>query len=162
MTNIHVDVLIKENRWSDTLLNGEEQAKDIIENTLKIINLQADEIEISCVLDNDAGIQVLNKTYRGKDAPTNVLSFCQTEQQDLNRQSPYLCLGDIILSYETLEKEAHEQNKSFTDHFTHILVHGCLHLIHYDHETDAEAEEMEALEVKILEQMNVKNPYETF
>ena len=69
-------------------------------------------------------------------------------------------LGDIIIALETIQREANEQNKSFDNHFTHMLVHGCLHLMGFDHITDDEAEEMETLEVQILKQLNIKNPYE--
>lgn len=108
-------------------------------------------VEVSIVLTDDAHIQALNRDYRGKDKPTNVLSFPQDE--------PSL-LGDVIIAYETIAREAEEQNKSFSDHFTHMLVHGTLHLLGYDHEAEAEAEEMEALEVAILSDIGVKNPYE--
>lgn len=107
-------------------------------------------LEISIVLTNDEEIQTLNREYRGQDKPTNVLSF----PQDV----PIL-LGDIVVAYETLARETNEQNKSFKDHFTHMLVHGCLHLLGYDHIQEAEAENMETLEITILSSLGIKNPY---
>lgn len=100
---------------------------------------------------NDAEIQVLNKDYRGKDKPTNVLSFW-TEDDDIY-------LGDIAISTETILRECEEQEKTPHDHMIHMLVHGFLHLLGYDHEDDGEAEEMEALEVDILKDLGIKNPY---
>lgn len=106
--------------------------------------------EASVVLANDDFIQTLNRDYRGKDKPTNVLSF----PQDLP------LLGDLIFAHETLKRECVEQEKSFDDHFLHLVIHGTLHLLGYDHIDDDEAEEMEALEIKLLDGLGVKNPYE--
>lgn len=108
--------------------------------------------ELSIVLADDAFIQQLNKQYRSKDKPTNVLSFPQ-DHPDM--------LGDIILAHETIATEANDQNKSFENHVTHLIVHGVLHLLGLDHEDDKEADEMEALEIKILLHLGIKNPYET-
>ena len=110
------------------------------------------DIEISIVLSDDAHIQELNRDYRGKDKPTNVLSFPQDEPT---------MLGDVILAYETLAREAMEQDKAFADHVAHMLVHGALHLQGYDHEDANEAEAMEAEEIRILAALGVKNPYAT-
>ena len=117
----------------------------------KAVKACISEGEISIVLADNNFIQNLNHVYRGKDKPTNVLSFPQDE--------PGL-LGDVILAYETIEKEANEQEKSFEDHLTHLIVHGTLHLLGHDHEDDKEAKEMEALEIEILEKLGIKNPYE--
>ncbi len=112
--------------------------------------------EISIVLADNAFIRNLNKTYRGKDKPTNVLSF----PQDPGSGDREANLGDVILAYETVKEEADSQGKGFEDHVTHLLVHGILHLLAYDHEDDAEAEEMESLEIRVLESLGIKNPYE--
>ena len=104
---------------------------------------------MTVVLANDAFIRELNKTYRGKNKPTNILSF-EGEGEHL---------GDLILAFETIEREAKEQNKSFKDHVRHLLVHGTLHLLRHDHERAKDAERMEALEIKILESLGVANPY---
>jgi probable rRNA maturation factor len=108
--------------------------------------------EVSLVLADDAFVQALNRKHRGKDAPTNILSFPQDE--------PFL-LGDLVLAYETVQRESEAQNKVFQDHFIHLLVHGTLHLLGYDHIKEKDAEEMEALEVSILKDMRIKNPYES-
>ncbi len=116
--------------------------------------------EISIVLANDDFVQELNATYRNKNKPTNVLSFPQTEIDEFEYLEFIDSLGDIILSYETLNKESNEQNKTFIDHMRHLLVHGVLHLLHFDHESEEDATKMESLEIKILNKIGVKNPYE--
>lgn len=112
-------------------------------------------LETSVLLTNDAAQQEINSKWRGKNASTNVLSFPQYEAF-----SPLLGLiGDISLAIETLEREAQELDKTFEDHFTHLMVHGTLHLVGYDHETEDEALVMEGLETQILAQLGVENPY---
>ena len=102
-------------------------------------------------------IQALNKEYRGKDKATNILSF-PSEQYDF---LDYDCLGDLVICAEVVEEEAISQNKPINNHWMHLVVHGMLHLQGFDHINDAEANEMEALEIKILETMNIPNPYNT-
>ncbi|MCG5243987.1 rRNA maturation RNase YbeY [Azospirillum doebereinerae] len=118
--------------------------------------------ELSVVLADDALVQQLNRDYRGKDKPTNVLSFALTEAEEPEPEEgvPVL-LGDVILAFETVRREAAEQNKSPDDHLTHLVVHGVLHLLGYDHETDDEAEEMEALETRLLASFGIADPYAT-
>ncbi|WP_331283757.1 rRNA maturation RNase YbeY [Kiloniella laminariae] len=118
--------------------------------------------ELSVVLSDDASVQVLNRNYRGKDKATNVLSFAALDDPDeeaLALQRGVLSLGDIVLSRETLIREASDQSKRLEDHFTHLLVHGVLHLLGYDHLSEDEAIEMEGLEVDILSRLGVADPY---
>ena len=112
--------------------------------------------EVSIVLTDDSAIRELNRNWRKIDKATNVLSFPAANLKKLS-QSPLL--GDIILSYETLEREAAADEKSLSDHYSHLMIHGFLHLLGFDHETAAEAEEMEALEIKILAALSIANPY---
>ncbi|NMM37167.1 MAG: rRNA maturation RNase YbeY [Glaciimonas sp.] len=98
--------------------------------------------------------RTLNRDYRGKDAPTNVLTFAYTEDQDAE-----VTQADIILCTDVLEREAAEQGKSVTAHTAHLIVHGVLHAQGYDHENEAEAQEMEAIETEILAALGVPNPY---
>lgn len=118
-------------------------------------------LEISVVLGNDDLVQVLNREYRDKDQPTNVLTFASLDSEDFDADMMIdpLNLGDVILSYQTIEREAKEQGKFFLDHLRHLTVHGVLHLLGYDHQTDDEANDMETLEIRILEQLDVQNPY---
>jgi probable rRNA maturation factor len=111
--------------------------------------------ELSILLTNDEEQHALNREWRGKDSSTNVLSFPQIEPF-----GPVVgILGDITLARETLEREAAEQGVSFTYHFTHLVVHGFLHILGYDHLTDAEALQMESLETQILGSLGVGDPY---
>lgn len=119
--------------------------------------------EISLMLTNDDHMQELNQTYRHKNKPTNVLSFPSFQRGELatvSRVHEPVVLGDIVLSLETVLQESQDQKKLFLHHFTHLLVHGTLHLMGYDHEDEKDAEEMEALEIVILHNFGMTNPYQ--
>ncbi|MCU0832112.1 MAG: rRNA maturation RNase YbeY [Rhizobiaceae bacterium] len=111
---------------------------------------------VSLLLTNDAAVRDLNREWRGQDKPTNVLSF---PGSDMPGPDGVVFLGDIALARETIAREAAGDGKTFTDHLTHLMVHGLLHLAGYDHEDDAEAEEMEALETRILARLAIADPY---
>jgi probable rRNA maturation factor len=113
--------------------------------------------EIAIVLSDDAAIRALNRDWRGKDAATDVLSFPAGEPRG-KRGIPRL-LGDIVIAYETTEREARAEHKSFMDHLVHLAVHGFLHLAGYDHAADDQAAAMERLEVAILARLGVPDPY---
>lgn len=108
--------------------------------------------ELSLAFVDDAAIAGLNKGFRGKDGPTNVLSFPTDDNLHM--------LGDIVMAYETVLREATESAKPVAHHITHLLVHGFLHLHGYDHMTEAEAQVMETLETAVLSQLGIDNPYE--
>lgn len=110
-----------------------------------------DACEVSILLTDDAAIQILNRDYRGKDKPTNVLSFSQDDD---------VLLGDVAMAYETLAREAVEQEKTFEQHFTHLLVHSVLHLLGYDHEEKHDQKDMEQQEIDILHGLKIPNPYD--
>ena len=112
--------------------------------------------EVSIVLTDDASIAKLNRDWRGIDKPTNVLSFPAAKP---SVQGPPPLLGDVIVAYETLAREAAEEGKPFLHHLAHLVVHGYLHLLGYDHQTDSEAGAMEGLESKIMLLMNMPDPY---
>ena len=158
-----IDINMQCDRWHDEKLDE----ADLIENTVRAtllaaqetVSLSDKETELSVVLCDDLYIQSLNKQYRNKDKVTNVLSFPQTEFPLKEDAGDFVILGDVILAYETIKKEAEEQNKTFTDHVRHLVTHGTLHLLGYDHEEPQEAEIMENLEIKILSQFGVENPY---
>ena len=116
-------------------------------------------VEVTIVLTDDADIRALNKTHRGIDKATNVLSFPAYAPDEPQPPGVAAPLGDIVLAYETIAREAEAQGKAFTDHLTHLIIHGTLHLLGHDHEEDDEAEAMEALEVRILDGLGIKNPY---
>jgi len=107
--------------------------------------------QVSLALADDDAVRILNRDYRGKDKPTNVLSFESGEQ-------PFL--GDIVLALETVLSEAEEQGKAPADHLTHLVVHGVLHLLGHDHENARAAKRMERMEVEVLAGLGVSDPYE--
>lgn len=121
-------------------------------------------IELGVRLSDDASVRVLNRDYRNKDKPTNVLSFAALESVDdadafMMAPDMPLMLGDIVIARETCAREAVEQNKSLKNHLVHLAVHGTLHLVGYDHMVDDEAEEMESLERQILAGLGIEDPY---
>ena len=128
-----------------------------IEAAAKHTAASADAAEVAIVLTDDSGIRTLNRDWRGLDKPTNVLSF-PAAQTPSRGEEPRM-LGDIAIAYETTQREAEDENKPFSHHLSHLAVHGFLHLVGYDHETDADAERMESLERKILAGLGVPDPY---
>lgn len=160
---ITIDITSLAGGWD----NAELALDDIINNAVPAALVRAElpapiagrEIEISVVLTDDAGVQVLNREYRGKDKPTNVLSFAALDADDPLPPEGPVHIGDIILAYETLVREAADMEKPLGDHFTHLLIHGTLHLLGYDHENDADANIMESLEISILSDFGIENPY---
>lgn len=115
--------------------------------------------EISFVLTDDKRMRALNRAYRGKDKPTNVLSFAALDGDQPKAGMPWL-LGDVVLASGVIARESKTQAKSLEHHLTHLAVHGVLHLLGYDHERDRDAETMEALEIAALAAMGIANPYE--
>jgi len=113
------------------------------------------EFELTIRLVNNEESQQLNSQYRGKNKPTNVLSFPfeVPDGVELN------LLGDLIICIEVMKQEAEEQNKALFDHWAHLVVHGCLHLVGFDHISDSEALEMESIEITILAKLGINNPY---
>lgn len=136
------------------------QLKKIIETTLRHVGYKEDcEIGVACV--DLAESQQLNLQYREKDKPTNVLSFPSDIPEEVLPMLDALPLGDLVICIPVVLQEALEQKKTAQNHFAHLLVHGVLHLLGYDHETSNEdAEEMEGIEVEILAKLNIENPYQ--
>ena len=120
-------------------------------------------VELSVRLAGDEEVRALNAQWRGKDKPTNVLSFPLADPQalgDAAADGPEILLGDIVLARETCAAEAHDKGVAFEDHAAHLLVHGTLHLLGYDHQDDSAASDMEAREARALHQLGIANPYE--
>lgn len=122
--------------------------------------------EINILLTDDETIQKLNKSYRNIDKPTNVLSFPSLEREEISdfikgdkSQTPII-LGDVALAFQTIQAESLKQKKSFDHHLVHLVVHGILHLLGFDHEKDDDAEVMESLEIEILSSFMIPNPYQ--
>jgi len=140
-----------ENRWKDLdIENIERRIGSLIEKNLNII----EDKQVSIVFTNDDLVHKLNKQYRNKDKSTNILSFAFNDDG-----TDGFMLGELFLAYDVIANEAEEQGKEFINHLTHILLHGFLHLLGFDHIENEEAEEMESLEKDILSQMGIDNPY---
>lgn len=115
--------------------------------------------EIALLFTDDAAIAELNAAWRGKNSPTNVLSFPAPSDMPLP-EDEIRPLGDIVLAFGVSAREAEDQGKTLQDHAAHLIVHGTLHLLGYDHETDSEADAMERLETGILNGLGIRDPYE--
>lgn len=146
-------MVVIQNSINDVLIN-EQNLVDALQQVMTDLDKGESELLIRIV--DKIEIQNLNKTYRHKDKTTNVLSF----PSDLPVEIDEAILGDVVICSEVVAKEAKEQNKTFNDHLLHIAIHGTLHLIGYDHVKESEAVEMENLEIKILEKMQIADPYQ--
>ncbi|MFG1347592.1 rRNA maturation RNase YbeY [Xanthobacter autotrophicus DSM 431] len=154
---VAVDVLVEADGWS-ALPEAEAIAIRAVEAALTACGEDVPlPCEVSVTLTDDARIRVLNRDWRDKDKPTNVLSFPQPDlPEGVDAPQP---LGDIIVALETLEAEASDEGKTPGNHLAHLVVHGTLHLMGYDHIEDDEAEEMEALERQVLAGLGIDDPY---
>ena len=164
-----VDTLIEDHRW--TALGLDELAEAAARAALRGAGLAEDGFEISLLGCDDRRIAELNADFRGKPQPTNVLSWPSDERgAEKDGGPPHRPrpgpegmpeeLGDIAIAFDTCEREAAEQGKALKDHVTHLLVHGTLHLLGYDHVRDGDAALMERLEAEVLSRMGIANPYE--
>lgn len=152
-----IDVEVLDPRWLESLRTARaicrRAAQVAIDGSGKRLPRHDSPGRVSIVvaLDSDAAVRRLNRTYRGKDKPTNVLSF--------PGEKPFL--GDIALARQTVLREAREQGKRPADHLTHLVMHGTLHLLGYDHERDErQARRMERLETRLLAAMGIADPYQ--
>ncbi len=154
--NVACDVIVDEPSWSqkfDPQLLVDVVVRKVVATVNPDLHPQA---EVCFSFSNDKRVQELNALWRSKDTPTNVLSFPASNGDDL-RASPLL--GDVIMAYETIDREAGEEGKLLVNHAAHMVVHGMLHLIGYDHESDQEAQEMETLESRILMDLGYPDPW---
>ncbi len=150
--------LVKEDRWLVAVPDLHQVINMTLGEVSKVLEVMPG--EISLVLSNNDFIQSLNKAYRHKDAPTNVLSFPAYETfADDFIDDGEISYGDVVLAYETVCLEALDQNKEVCDHMVHLIVHGVLHLFSYDHFDEISANKMEGLEKIILDRLNIKDPY---
>ncbi|MCA1774152.1 MAG: rRNA maturation RNase YbeY [Loktanella sp.] len=157
-----VEIVCEDGRWSD--LDG--LATRACDATLSELGLDPFVWEVSLLACDDARIATLNADFRGKPQPTNVLSWPSEERgAQMAGEAPFPPdptdpeLGDIAIAFETCAREAAELGKSLPDHATHLIVHGVLHLLGYDHERDADALLMEGLESQILGNLGLDDPY---
>ena len=160
---INIDFEVQDPAWPDLAAISLKTSKAVFKK-LEIDKL-ASHIEFSIILTDNKSIQKINLQYRDKDAATNTLSFpaqdiIANKLDNLQILDGFLSLGDIIFAYKVIEDEAIRDGKTFENHFTHLLIHGILHLVGYDHINDQEALEMESLEIDILANLNIKSPYQ--
>lgn len=153
------EVIVAAESWQD-----QPDAEDVIQRAIiaaaEMVDTDVADAEIAVMLTDDAGIRTLNNNWRGIDKATNVLSFPALQPTGPRGEddAPRM-LGDIAIAYETMRREADDEQKPFDHHLSHLTVHGFLHLIGYDHETDDEADEMETLEREILAHLGIPDPY---
>lgn len=165
--SVNIAVILDKPCWGEPASQWESLIKPVALESVRQSSLcLPPRAEISILLTDDATIQELNRTYRGHDKPTNVLSFPSLEPKavsDLcaqkNVQAPLL-LGDVALAFETLQRESLAQEKPFEHHLAHLAAHGILHLLGFDHIREDEALAMESLEIKILSSLMIPNPYQ--
>ena len=149
-----IDVIVRSVRW-----RKRPTAKTIVKKAVlaAVIAASTRPIELAIVLSDDSAIRALNRNWRGKNAPTNVLSFPAATPGKARSAFPYV--GDIVIAYQTTAREAVAEGKPFNHHLTHLAIHGLLHLLGYDHENDRDAQKMERLERKILKRLAIPDPY---
>lgn len=161
---VDLTLVLHDARWRTLVPNTEQFARSVIMAALQAVpdrvpKPKKDRLpEIACLFTNDAEIRILNRQFRGKDKATNVLSFAADRDAPAPDEQPVI-IGDLILSVDTIEREANDQGKTFAHHTAHMLVHGILHLFDYDHEHDKEAEDMENLEKGVLQGLGIADPY---
>lgn len=165
---LEIDILYEDDRWRALRLTP--LARDAFETAAQHLGVAAG-FEVSVLACDDAKIAILNEDFRDKSGPTNVLSWPSEDRAALvpgemptipARPDPIDAeLGDIAMAYETCHREAEEQGKAVEDHVLHLLVHGFLHLLGFDHIEDADAVVMERLETEILAKLGKPDPYRT-
>ena len=149
MSSRVLDIVIDDPAWAD-IENLADQAQSVVSSALATTGQSVSAPAVALYTHDDA-VQTLNRTYRGKDVPTNVLSFPAPVREGYP--------GDIALAYETCVRESESRGIALIDHATHLVLHGFLHLLGYDHQTDEEAALMEGLETGILKELGIRDPY---
>jgi probable rRNA maturation factor len=156
MTDLEIDVLVSEPAWSVAL----DDPKGTCRAACKACALPVSRAgEVSILLCDDVRVRELNRDYRHQDKPTNVLSFANPEATESLEFGPRLW-GDIVIAFGVTSAEAHSEGKTLADHLSHLVIHGMLHLLGHDHQDDAQAERMEALEISTLARIGITNPYQ--
>lgn len=156
-TAVAVEVLVQSPRW-----RAQPRASAIVRNAISAAAsaVSTQPAELAIVLTDDSAIHALNRDWRGHDKPTNVLSFPAVPPRgDRAADAGPRPLGDVIIAYQTVAREARAEGKPLSNHLAHLAVHGFLHLLGYDHETSRDARRMETLETRILADLGVPDPY---
>ena len=147
-----IEVMVQSPRWKK-----QPRAATIVRNAVQAAaKATSTRAALAIVLTDDSAIRTLNRDWRGFDKPTNVLSFPAAKRR---AGSDDASLGDVIIAFQTVAREAEDEGKTFKHHLAHLAVHGFLHLLGYDHEADRDARKMERLEVAILARLGMPDPY---
>lgn len=159
---IQADLQVDGDNWAKVSFDLSQTIARVTQSVTQTLTPDAPTpTQVSILLTDNDRMKSLNFDFRGKDQPTNVLSFpadISTDQAELHGAN---LLGDVALGFQIIACEARDQKKTFEDHFTHLILHGLLHLLGYDHENPADAEIMEDLERQILARLNIGDPYAT-
>ena len=163
---MQIEVIVRSARW-----RKQPRAAAIVKTAVLAAAkaVSTPRAELAIVLCDDSAIRALNRKWRGKNAPTDVLSFPAAAPGEKRPKPPYIkapyiktpYIGDIVIAYETTAREAAAEGKPFKHHLAHLAVHGLLHLLGYDHQSDREAQRMERMERAILERIAIPDPYDT-
>ena len=169
MNKFEILTCFEDERWQrladideSLILKVRDAVLSVIKKEVDFLNLDKNFV-LNLVLSDDQTVHQLNKQFRNIDRPTNVLSFANIDDpffDEILKSAEDIELGDVIMAFETLSKEADELEISLKDHFCHLWVHGMLHILGYDHIKDNERLEMEAREVEILKKLGIENPYQ--
>lgn len=153
-----VSIEVEDDAWL-ALAGLDEIARTAVAATLSSVGADPEESEIALLFTGDESIAEINSKWRGQGKPTNVLSFPAASGIPVPKGEPRP-LGDVVLAHGVIAREAEQQGKTLHHHTAHLIVHGVLHLLGFDHETDVEAQDMERLEASILEGLGISDPYE--
>lgn len=156
-----IDISLDCPRWAEAVPGPEALCRRAADRALGAMSPAAGAVEVSIVLSDDAAVARLNREFRGHDGPTNVLAFPNAEAAGAvtGPDAPPVLLGDVIVAYETVAAEAGASGTPIADHLAHLVVHGMLHLLGYDHADEPGARRMEALETELLAALGVADPY---
>jgi probable rRNA maturation factor len=153
MNTVSADIVVESELWA-----AQPQAEAIVRAAIAAAAAHSTRTgEVSILLSDDSAVRELNRQWRKIDKPTNVLSFPAAATPAAHGHFGHL--GDIVIAFETLQRECEDESREFLHHLAHLSVHGFLHLIGHDHQTDAEADAMEALESKIMMSLNMPDPW---
>ena len=170
MSQVVLDIEVEEERWQKALSSVSSVAEKVKDATIDYVFKNANievlkankPLIISVCLSNDEHVRELNRDFRNMDKPTNVLTFANMDFADFKAENEVfgeIDLGNIIIAYETMQKEADVENITLQAHFCHLLTHGILHILGFDHIEDEEAEYMESFERAILQNLGIADPY---
>lgn len=174
-SKVSVDIIVHDERWQEAVdfdvFKVIDELKELTFGYVEEVYAEGkheflsvkNKLNVNVCLSNDEEVHQLNKEFRGMDKPTNVLSFANVDDDEFWNEIESVHeaeLGEIVLAFETLQNEAVQKNITVYAHFCHLLVHGFLHLLGFDHQDDEDAEVMEGLEVEILDAFSIDNPYD--